>query len=178
MQQELKEMLAEGIVEPSTSEWAAPIMLVQKKDGSFRFCVDYRKLNSVSRADAYPMPRMDELIDNLGQARFVTTLDLTRGYWQVPMAEESRAKTAFTTGFGPYQFCVMPFRLQGAPATFQRMMDRLLMGLEGYTVACLDDLVIFSQSWMDHLEHLQSILLRLGEAALTVKPKKCQFGMK
>ena len=178
VQQELKEMLAEVIVETSTSEWAAPIMLVQKKDGSFRFCVDYRKLNSVSRADAYPMPRMDELIDNLGQARFVTTLDLTRGYWQVPMAEESRAKTAFTTGFGPYQFRVMPFRLQGAPATFQRMMDRLLMGLEGYTAAYLDDLVIFSQSWTDHLEHLQSILLRLREAGLTVKPKKCQFGMK
>ena len=92
MQQELREMLSEGIVEPSTSEWAAPIVLVKKKDGSFRFCVDYRKLNSVSRADAYPMPRMDELIDNLGQARFVTTLDLTRGYWQVPMAEESHAQ--------------------------------------------------------------------------------------
>ena len=124
------------------------------------------------------MPRMDELIDNLGQAQFVTTLDLTRGYWQVPMAEESRAKTAFTTGFGLYQFRVMPFGLQGAPATFQWMMDRLLMGLEGYTVAYLDDLVIFSQSWTDHLKHLRSILLRLREAGLTVKPKKCQFGMK
>ena len=85
------------------------------------------------------------------------------------MAEESRAKTAFTTGFGLYQFRVMPFGLQGAPATFQRMMDKLLMGLEGYTVAYLDDLVVFSQSWTDHLEHLRSILLRLREAGLTVK---------
>ena len=115
VQQELKEMLAEGIVEPSTSDWAAPIVLVKKRDGSLRLCVDYRKLNSVSRVDAYPMPRMDELIDNLGQAQFVTTLDLTRGYWQVPVAEASRAKTAFTTGFGLYQFRVMPFGLQGAP---------------------------------------------------------------
>ena len=178
VQQELKEMLADGIVEPSMSEWAAPIVLVKKKDGLFRFCVDYRKLNSVSRVDAYPMPRMDELIDNLGQAQFVTTLDLTRGYWQVPMSEESRAKTAFTTGFGLYQFRVMPFGLQGAPATFQRMMDQLLMGLEGYTAAYLDDLVIFSESWPDHLEHIQRVLQRLREAGLTVKPKKCQFGMK
>ena len=122
------------------------------------------------------MPRMDEWIDNLGQAQFVTTLDLSGGYWQVPMAEESRAKTAFTTGFGLYQFRAMPFGLQGAPATFQQMMDQLLMGLEGYTAAYLDDLVIFSQSWTDHLEHLQSILLRLREAGLTVKPKKCLFG--
>ena len=178
VQQKLKEMLAEEIVEPSTSELAAPIVLVKKKDGSFQFCVDYRALNSVSQVDAYPMPRIDELIDNLGQAQFVTTLDLTRGYWQVPMAEESRAKTAFTTGFGLYQSRVMPFGLQGAPATFQRMMDQLLMGLEGYTAAYLDDLVIFSQSYTDHLEHLRSILLRLREAGLTVKLKKCQFGMK
>ena len=178
VQEELKEMLAEGIVEPSASEWAAPIVLVRKKDGSFRFCVDYRKLNSVSRADAYPMPRMDELIDNLGQAQFITTLDLTRGYWQVPMAEVSRAKTAFTTGFGLYQFRVMPFGLQGAPATFQRLMDQLLTGLEGYTAAYLDDLVIYSNSWTEHLEHVQRVLTRLREAGLTVKPKKCQFGMK
>ena len=129
----------------------------------------------MSRVDAYPMPRMYELIDNLGQARFVMTLALTRGYWQVPMAEESRAKTAFTTGFGLYQFRVMPFGLQGAPAMFQRMMDRLLMGLGGYAAAYLDDLVIFSQSWTDHLEHLRSILLRLRKVGLTVKMKECMY---
>ena len=135
VRQELEEMEQKGIIEPSTSEWAAPIVLVKKKDGTLRFCVDYRKLNSRSQADAYPMPRMDELIDQLGKAKYVTTLDLTRGYWQVPEAEKAREKTAFVTPSGLYQFRVMPFGLQGAPATFQRMMDQLLRGLNGYAAA-------------------------------------------
>ena len=122
---ELRSMQENGIMEPSTSEWAAPIVLVGKKDGSLRFCVDYRKLNDVSDADAYPMPRIDELIDRLGKARYISTLDLTRGYWQVQVAEESRGKTAFTTPYWLYQFRVMPFGLHGAPASFQTMMDRL-----------------------------------------------------
>ena len=141
------------------------------------FCVDYRKLNSLSQSDAYPMPRIDELIDQLGQAKYVTTLDLTRGYWQVPMAENARVKTAFVTPFGLYQFCVMPFGLQGAPATFQRMMDQLLRGLEEYAAAYLDDLVIYSDSWEDHMLHLAKVFDRLRGAGLTAKPRKCQFGM-
>ena len=124
--QELQEMLAQEIIEPSTSEWAAPIVLVKKKDGSLRLCVDYRRLNSASLTDAYPMPRIDDMIDQLGKASFITTLDLTRGYWQVPVANDDRHKTAFITPFGLYQFKRMPFGLQGAPATFQRMMDRLI----------------------------------------------------
>ena len=144
---DLQDMEQNGIIEPSSSEWAAPIVLVKKKDGTLRFCVDYRKLNSLSQADAYPMPRIDELIDQLGQAMYVTTLDLTQGYWQVPVAEKAREKTAFVAPFGLYQFRMMPFGLQGAPATFQRMMDQLLCGLEGYAAAYLDDLVIYSDSW-------------------------------
>ena len=119
VRQELEDMERSGVIEPSSSEWAAPIVLVKKKDGTLRFCVDYRKLNGLSQADAYPMPRIDEVIDQLGRAKFVTTLDLTRGYWQVPMAEKAKEKTAFVTPFGLYQFRVMPFGLQGAPATFQ-----------------------------------------------------------
>ena len=111
-------MLEQGIIEPSSSAWSAPI--VKKKDGALRLCVDYRRLNGVSKADAYPMPRVNDLIDRLGKSCFVSTMDLTRGYWQVPVA---RYKTAFTTPFGLYQFNVMPFGLQGAPATFQRLMD-------------------------------------------------------
>ena len=123
---ELQQMERDGFIERSSSDWAAPIVLVPKKDGSLRMCVDYRRLNSLSQADAYPMPQVDDLIDRLGDAKFITTLDLSRGYWQVPLSEEAKPKTAFTTLYGLFQFRVMPFGLQGAPATFQRMMDVIL----------------------------------------------------
>ena len=177
MKGEFRSMQENGIMEPSTSEWAALIVLVGKKDGSLRFCVDYRKLNDVSDADAYPMPRIDELIDRLGKARYICTLDLTRGYWQVPVAEESRGKTAFTTPYWLYQFRVMPFGLHGAPASFQRMMDRLLNGAYSYAAAYLDDLVIYSETWGEHKKHLRDILERLRAAGVTAKPPKCQFAM-
>ena len=123
---ELEEMEESGVIE---SEWASPMVLVKKKDGSLRMCVDYRRLNSVSQADAYRMPCIDELIDRLGKARYITTMDLSRGYWQVPVEAASRDKTAFVTPRGLFQFRVMPFGLQGAPATFQRLMDRVINGL-------------------------------------------------
>ena len=148
------------MVEPSNSEWAAPITLVKKRDGTFRFCVDYRGLNHLSKVDPYPIPRIDDLIDRLGQARYLTTLDLARSYWQVPMDLASK-KTAFITPQGLFQFTVMPFGLQGAPATFQRMMDQLLRGMSGYSAAYLDDFVIYSHSWEDHLQHIRRILDRL-----------------
>ena len=142
VQEELRQMEKDGIIERSTSEWAAPIVLVKKKDGMLRMCVDYRRLNSLSRVDAYPMPQVDDLIDRLGNAKFISTLDLSRGYWQVPVSEDARAKTAFTTPYGLFQFRVMPFGLQGAPATFQRMMDILLGDVGDYAAAYLDDVVI------------------------------------
>ena len=177
VRKELNEMEESGVIEPSVSEWASPVVLVQKKDGTMRFCVDYRKLNSVSRTDAYPMPRVDDLIDRLGTAKYITTLDLTRGYWQVPMAKGACTRTAFTTPFGLYQFRVMPFGLQGAPATFQRMMDQLIRGMETFAGAYLDDLVIHSSTWEDHLRQIRAVLERLREAGLTAKPRKCQFAM-
>ena len=123
------------------------------------------------------MPRIDELTDRLGKARFITTLDLTKGYWQVPLTVRARSKTAFVTPFGLYQFRVMPFGLQGAPATFQRLMDRVLRGLDQFAAAYLDDVVIFSSSWDEHLTHVKKVLARLRDAGLTDKPRKCQFGM-
>ena len=158
VQQEIDEMLESGIIEPSQSEWSAPIVLVKKKDGTLRLCVDYRRLNSVSKSDAYPMPRIDDLIDQLGKAQYLTTLDLTRGYWQVPVAADVRHKTTFVTPFGLYQFTVMPFGLQGAPATFQRLMDQVLRGVGDFEAAYLDDTVIFSETWEDHLTHVHSVL--------------------
>ena len=173
VQRELKEMLADGIIEPSTSEWAAPIVLVPKKDGSLRLCVDYRRRNGVTQSDTYPMPRVDELIDRLGGDKFITTLDLTRGYWQVPVAKADRHKTAFTTPFGLHQFKVMPFGLQGAPATFQRMMDKLVDGCDAFTAAYLYDLVIYSSTWEEHLQHIKSVFGRLRATGLMAKPGKC-----
>ena len=132
VKKELEEMEKYGIIEKSTSDWSSPIVLAKKKDGTLRFCIDFRRLNSVSKADAYPMPRVDDLLDQVGQARFISTLDLTKGYWQVPMEKSARSKTAFRTPFGLYQFRRMPFGLQGAPSTFQRMMDSLLVGTQDY----------------------------------------------
>ena len=177
VKKELEELLEQGIIIPSGSDWAAPIVLVGKKDGSLRLCVDYRRLNSISKADAYPMPRIDELIDGLGKARYISTLDLAKGYWQVPVAVEDQPKAAFTTPFGLYEFTRMPFGLKGAPATFQRMMDMILSGLSEFTNAYIDDIIIFSVTWKEHLLHLSLVLRRLQEAGLTAKPAKCQFGM-
>ena len=177
MKMELEQMESMGIIRPSTSEWASPIVIVPKKDGTIRLCVDYQKLNRVSRFDAYPMPRVDEMIDHIGQGKYISTLDLNKGYWQVPVEETSQSKTAFTTPFGLYEFITMPFGLQGAPATFQRLMDKILRGLEKYVSAYIDDVAIYSKTWEDHLKQLKSVLARLRAANLTAKPKKCRFGM-
>ena len=177
VKQELKDILAEGVIEPSQSDWASPIVLVRKKDNSIRLCVDYRKLNAQSRIDAYPMPRIEDILDKVGKAKFITTLDLARGYWQVPVADEDRHKTAFTSPFGLYQFCVMPFGLNGAPATFQRLMNEVVRDMENFAQAYLDDLVIFSDTWSEHLSHLQTVLERLQGFGLTAKMAKCQWAM-
>ncbi len=121
VREELKAMLDLGVIEESHSDWASPIVLVPKTDGLVRFCVDYRRLNAVSKFDAYPMSRVDELLNRLGAARFYSTLDLTKGYWQIPLSPLSKEKTAFTTPFGLHQFVTLPFGLFGAPATFQRV---------------------------------------------------------
>ena len=134
-----------GTIERSASEWAAPIVLVKKKDSTLRLCVDYRRLNAVSQTDAYPMPWIDELIDRLGDAKYITTLDLSHGFWQVPVRKEDQYKAAFTTPYGLFQFRVMPLGLQGAPATFQRMMDALLKDVGSFAAAYLDDVIITAQ---------------------------------
>ena len=126
-------------------------MVVQKKDGSNRICVDYRKLNSTTKFDAYPMPRIDEMLDTVGKSNYLTTLDLTKGYWQVPMSQDDKAKTAFISPLGLMQFTVMPFGLSGAPATFQRLMDNILAGLEHIARVCLDDIIVYGDTWEEHI---------------------------
>ena len=158
VKEELDEMLKSGIIEQSKSEWSSPIVLVPKKDGRLRMCVDYHRLNTVSRLDDYPMPRIDELIDQLGKEKFISTLDLMKGYWQLPVTMKDRHKPAFVTPFGLYQFKMMPFGLIRAPATFQRMLDRLVQGCQAFAAAYLDDLVIFSNTWEEHLQHFGEML--------------------
>jgi len=126
---------------------------------------------------AYPMPQIDDILDQVGQAKYITTLDLAKGYWQVPVAVEDPHKTAFVSSQGLFQFKVMPFGLCGAPVTFQRMMDKVTRGMNQYANAYLDDLIIFSKTWEDHLVHVRAVLDRLKEVGLTVKPSKCQLAM-
>ena len=141
---EVQRMLKQGIIEPSCSPWSSPIVLVRKKDGSLRFCIDYRKLNSVTKKDSYPLPRIDDSLDALGGAKWFSTLDLASGYWQVKMHPDDKEKTAFTTSSGLYQFNVLPFGLTNAPATFQRLMEHLLAGLQWHTcLLYLDDIIVF-----------------------------------
>ena len=123
------------------------------------------------------MPRIEDILDQVGKAKFITTLDLARGYWQVPVADEDRYKTAFTSPFGLYQFCVMPFGLNGAPATFQHLMNEVVRDMEKFAHACLDDLVVFSDSWTEHLDHLETILEKLREFGSTAKMAKYQWAM-
>ncbi|XP_077335224.1 uncharacterized protein LOC143981303 [Lithobates pipiens] len=177
MKREVEEMLQLGVIQKSHSAWASPVVLVPKKDQTTRFCVDYRKLNAITTADAYPMPRIDELLDRLAAAHYITIMDLSRGYWQIPLAPEAREKSAFITPFGLFEFTVMPFGMKNAPATFQRVMNDLLEGLETFAVAYLDDIAVFSPTWEEHLVHLSQVLDQLTAANLTVKPSKCQIAM-
>ncbi|KAI2658155.1 Transposon Ty3-I Gag-Pol polyprotein [Labeo rohita] len=126
IEDEVQQMLKLGVIEPSRSPWSSPIVMVPKPDGTLRFCNDFRRLNEVSEFDGYPMPRVDELLDRLGRARYISTLDLTKGYWQVPLSEDAKPKTAFSTPSGHWQYRTLPFGLHGAPASFQRMMDIIL----------------------------------------------------
>ena len=175
--QELDKMLEEGIIEPSSSPWASPLTLVPKKDGSIRFCVDYRALNAVTRPDAYPLPRIQDIIDSLNGAQVFSTLDLKSGYWQVPMHPDSIEKTAVATHRGLFQFKRMQFGLCNAPATFQRMMNRVILPLRRFAMVYLDDLVIFSKTEDEHHEHIAAVLQALQDHGLVVKESKCHFGV-
>lgn len=169
-------MLQDGIIEPSTGPWAAPVVIVNRPGSDPRFCVDYRGVNQVTQKDPYPLPRIDESLDFLARGQFITTLDLARGYWQVAVAEESRPKTAFVSHCGLFQFRVLPFGLCNAPVTFQRLMNNVLAGLIYKTcVVYQDDIVVASPTFEQHLADLKEVLDRLQAAGLSLKLKKCQF---
>ena len=172
----IEDLLQVGIIQESYSPYAAPMVLARKKDGSLRMCIDYRKLNANTKKDAFPLPRILESIDAPIGATFFTTLDLASGYYQVRVEESDREKTAYISPFGLYEFIRMPFGLCGAPATFQRLMQRCLGDLTFQMVLVyLDDILIYSHSFDQHLQHLDLVFNRLRSHNLKLKPSKCHL---
>ena len=176
VKKEIHDMLDKDVIEPSSSAWASPVVLVRKKDGSIRFCIDYRKLNDVSKKDAYPLPRIDDNLDALAGAEWFSTLDLASGYWQVAMKESDREKTAFCTRYGLFQWKVMPFGLCNAPGTFEHLMERVLAGLQWNTILLyLDDIIVFGRTIEEKFQRLTEVFERIRSAGLQLKPKKCHL---
>ena len=171
------DMLERGVIEPSSSPYCSPVVLIPKKDGSVRFCVDYRRLNDVTHKDAYPLPRIADIIDSLSGASSFCTLDLASGYWQIEVDPRDREKTAFSIpGKGHYHFNVMPFGLTGAPATFERMMEGILAPLLwNKCLSFLDDVMVFGSDFETTLENLVSVFNCLRQAGLKLKPSKCEL---
>ena len=174
---EVDRMLAENIIEPSTSAWSNPIVLAKHPSGKRRFCLDFWAVIKVTKKDAYPIPLMDRILDRLRDARYISTIDLKQAYHQIPLLQASRDVTAFpVSGKGFYQYRVMPFGLTNAPATFQRFVDRLFgPEFEGQVFKYLDDIIVGSQDFETHLDYLQRVLRKLREAKLTINRDKCEF---
>ena len=175
LDKEVQYMLKNDIIEESQSNWSSPCILVPKHDGGFRFCTDFRKVNDKTKSDSFPIPRITDCIDQIGNAKFVSTFDMLKGYWQVPLTQRAREISAFVTPSGLYQYKVMPFGMKNAPATFQRMVNKLVRdidGCEGY----IDDVVIFSDNWSDHIRQIKRFFQIMREAKLTINLMKSEFG--
>jgi hypothetical protein len=176
MNRQIADLYAKGFIEPACSPYAAPVLFVQKKDGSLRMCVDYRMLNKITIKDKYPLPRIDELFDSLAGKCIFSSLDLQSGYHQVRITPEDVPKTAFVTPYGQYQFKVLCFGLSNAPATFQRMMDQVFHDIKGKSVLIyLDDILVMSNSMEEHVEHVREVLARLRKHQFYAKASKCTF---
>ncbi len=176
IERQVTELLDKRLIEPSDSPWSSPVVLVSKKDGSKRLCLDYRKLNECTVKDAYPLPRIDDSLDALSGAKYFSTLDLASGYWQVELDPEAKAKSAFSTPSGLYQWNVLPFGLCNAPSTFERLMERVLAGLRWETLLVyLDDIIVMGSSVEESVDRLATVFTRLRGAGLKLKPSKCHL---
>ena len=174
IEKQVKELKEHDLIREGRGAWSSPVVLVKKKDGSWRFCVDYRRLNEVTSKDAYPLPRIDDSLDALGGSQLFSTLDLTSGYWQVELEESAKEKAAFVTRSGLWEWEVLPFGLTSAPSTFERLMETVLRGLHWKTLLIyLDDIIVFSKDLDTHLERLGEVFNRLAQAGLKLKPSKC-----
>ena len=175
LKEELIKLINQGLIEHSRSSWSSPIVLVLKKNGKWRLCSDYRKLNAMTVPDSYSLPNIDEIFDSLGGATIFSTLDLFSGYHQIKMDEDSIDLTCFTTKFGNFVYKVMPFGLTGAPATFQREMNRILFDLLGKCVFVFIDILIFSKLKEDHLKHLNMVFEIFRKYEIKINIEKCSF---
>ena len=174
LQDEVKYLLENDFIEPSQSIYSSPCILVPKSNGTYRMCTDYRKVNSVTKTDSFPIPRIDDCIDKVGNSKYVTKFDLLKGFWQVPLTDRAKEVSAFATPNGLYQYKVMPFGMKNSPATFQRLVNNVICGLDGCD-AYIDDVIIYSDSWSDHLQRIRKFFERLGKAKLTVNLAKTEF---
>ena len=172
---QLSQLLAQGLIQESSSPWGFPVLFVKKPEGKWRMCIDFRALNAVTKKNGYPLPRIQECLDLIGQAKYLSKIDLTQGYYQVRVDEKDREKTAFNTREGKFEYLAMPFGLANAPATFQTMMNRILREfiVKGFVIVYLDDIVIFSNSVDEHQQHLEAVFKALRAATLYAKPSKC-----
>jgi hypothetical protein len=182
VRRQVKGMLDEGIIRESTSPWSFPVCMIPKAGtNTYRFCIDYRQLNSVCARSNWPLPNINDTLDSLGASmpKYFSTLDLAAGYWQIDLEENSKPKSAFITQEGLYEFNVMPFGLHNAPATFQRAMQEVLRGLHWkFVLVYLDDVIVFSHNFREHLDHLRQVFERFRSVGLKLQPKKCTFGQK
>ena len=174
LREEVQYLLDNDFIEPSQSEWSSPCILVPKPDGTFRMCTDYRKVNSITKTDTFPIPRIDDCLDNFGHAKYVTKFDLLKGFWQIPLTNRAKKISAFVTPDGLYQYKVMPFGMKNSPATFQRLVNGLISNLDGCK-AYIDDAIIFSEEWKQQLQTITTFFDRLSEAKLTVNLAKSEF---
>ena len=172
---DVRTMLELKVIERSESPYCSPILIVKKKDNSNRFCIDFRVLNKITVFDAEPMPSMEQIFSKLAGYKWITKMDLSKGYWQIPLSDRSKQYTAFQTPLGLFQFTVLPFGLETAQASCSRLMRKLLQNLSNID-NFVDDIIIFTMTWEQHLDVLRSLLSRLREANLTVKPCKCFVG--
>ncbi|GFV10083.1 hypothetical protein TNCV_3660351 [Trichonephila clavipes] len=175
LKNEINRMLKLGIIEVGESDYMSPMILVEIAGKEPRPCIDYRKLNGIIRTEYFPLPNIEERVEKVSAAKFITVFDLSKGYWQIPLSKTAQRYAAFCTSFGTYRPLRMSFGLKNAPYFFSKLMAELLSGLEDFVVPYLDDIAIFSDTWESHIKHMETVLQRIKRAKLTIKPSKCKF---